>query len=267
MMGAMNEQLRAAQEPIGWGPTLLVLGIILIVFAVGAFIAVASRKRAEKGAERGFVDKHYARAANLIPETDARVRGLHSPLCPPHAVQEWEATRARFEQESSREATEQVLAAHANALYLQGIEQGDLRLRAQAVNELVSEARQFGSDQLARHVAGLRAKVADPEFCAEYARAASALGPASRQWCDREFNKLMSLRQVGRKADPDVPSPGITSREYRPGSGLGGFVPIGAIWEQYCVGMGSYDVAQTVNLHPAATGRVYRRWLRGEVAP
>ena len=39
------------------GPTLLILGIILTVIAVGACIAVVSRKRAE----RGFVDKHYAR--------------------------------------------------------------------------------------------------------------------------------------------------------------------------------------------------------------
>lgn len=164
-------------------------------------------------------------------------------------------------------ATEQVLAAHANALYLQGIEQGDLRLRTQAVNELVTEARQVGADDLARDIAGLRASLSDSKVCTEYARAATALGPVTRQWCEHESRKLMSMRQMGRKADPDVPPPGITSREFRPGSGLGGFVPIGAIWEQYCAGMGSYSVAQTVNLHPATTGRVYRRWLRGEVAP
>lgn len=139
-------------------------------------------------------------------------------------------------------------------------------MRRQAINELVGEARNFGADSVARSAAGLRGREAEPAFVDEYLRCVRALGPHAKRWSDNEFGKLGNLRAMGKRAGGNYPPPGITSREYRPGAGIAGYVPLGAVWEAYAPTMGSYRLAETVGLNAYSEARLYRRWVRGEVA-
>lgn len=243
----MDAQVVAQSDtdmPLSSALVLFAASVLVLLVFIGVMLIRENLK--EKKAGKAFADTHWQRAGALIGETDRLIRGLQSPLLPPNAWADWEVAKQEYAQDlRSIEAIEKIYAAHENARYLTGIEGGDERCRRQAVNELMTEARAANAQPVFRDIAALRGREAAPSFVEEYVRVVDSVG-------------RFSARFIG----GEVPV-SITNREFRPAAGVGGFVPVGAVWNR----TGKYRAKSLVDpddlLLTCSKAQVYRRWRTG----
>nr|VDG62786.1 Uncharacterised protein [Streptococcus thermophilus] len=238
---------------IVWGALLYLLEI------------VSTRRRKRKYAKEWLAT--YGEASyRAAQEAERLVKQLSSPLTFPMVHNQWETIKNRFAAEpSSQEAARDVINAHRNIAYLSGIENGDERLRRQAVNELMSDAVVFGDEWVWRKLGAMRGKVNEPGFCEELARHVHDMGVSSREWNDANLAS-MDLSRSSLKKYAEAKPPTIAQREYRPGAGLSGYMPVSAIWTSYLRHLSLDRPIRNLGLESRAQARFYRRWLRGEVA-
>lgn len=241
----------------------LIVSVVWVVFLV-TFEIVSTRRRKRKYAKQWLAT--YGEASfRAAQETDWLVKGLRSPLTFPMVRNQWETIKNRFAAEpSSQEAARDVINAHRNIAYLSGIENGDERLRSQAVNELMSDAVVFGDEWVWRKLGAMRGKVNEPGFCEELARHVHDMGVSSREWNDANLAS-MDLSRSSLKKYAGVVPPTVAQREYRPGAGLNGYMPAAAIWSGYVKHLSLQSAIRSQGLESRAQARFYRRWLHGEV--
>lgn len=235
-----------------------VITVVGIALAIGIPLSITSRQQRK-------VDAEYAAAlrdtvAERVRHVDAVIPHLRSPLAPADLREKWEELkRDHAAAPDSREATERIIAAHQNLTYLAGIENGDGQMRTQAVNELIVEARNFGAEHLVGPLHDLRANASSPHFCGEYASLATALGPYSHAWCKREFDGMKKLvHALGDDAFPDAPA--FYERDFRPGAGMGGYLPLDRIWRALQKGTDA-ELYDSLEEHYPGDALFYKRWL------
>ena len=244
----MDVQVLAQSDtdmPLGSALVLFAVSVLVLLVIIGVMLFRESRKKKKAG--RAFAGMHGQRAGALVGETDRLIRGIRSPLLPLNARANWDQVKQEFADDPrSATAIEKVHATYYNVRYVAGIEGGDARCRRQAVNELMTEARTVNAHPVLRDIAALRGREAAPSFVEEYVRVVHSVG---------QFSK----RRFG-----DVPVT-VTSREFRPAAGMGGFVPAGAVWNRTAKHEAKRLADPNGHLRPCAEAQVYRRW-REEVA-
>lgn len=240
---------------------LIIVGIFVLVCVVVFYVD----KRSQRRHAREWIEANHGAITTALREGDGLARQLRSPLSPPDVVQQWHDIRQEFETEANtRAVAEAVVTAHRNMSYLWAIEAGDRRKRAQVVNELMSEAKVFYDDRAAHALREMRGRVSEPSFCGELARVIQLLGESSRWW-DEANLEAMDQSSMRRKDYAEAGPPTIGQREYRPGAGLNGFMPVDAMWHNYSEHLNVYPPTKAMGLKSNSTARFYRRWKRGEL--
>lgn len=242
----MDVQVLAQSDtdmPLGTALVLFAFSVLLLVVILGVMLLRENRKK--KKADRAFAGVHGQRAGALVGETDRIIRGVRSPLMPPTAQAEWELAKQEFARDpQSATAIEKIYATYENVRYVAGIEGGDVRCRRQAVNELMTEARTVNAHPVFRDIAALRGRETEPTFIEELVRVVHSVG----QFSARRFGEVPVT---------------VTSREFRPAAGMGGFVPAGAVWNRTA----KYEAKRLADpdgdLRPCAEAQIYRRWRKG----
>lgn len=242
----MDVQVLAQSDtdmPLSTALVLFAFSVLVLVLFIGVMLFRESRKKKKAG--RAFADTHGQRAGALVGETDRLIRGIRSPLLPLNARANWDQTKQEFADDpQSATAIEKIYATHENVRYVAGIEGGDVRCRRQAVNELMTEARTVNAHPVFRDIAALRGRETEPTFIEELVRVVHSVG------------------QFSKRCFGDVPVT-VTSREFRPAAGMGGFVPAGAAWNRTA----KYEAKRLADpddlLRPCAEAQIYRRWRKG----
>ncbi|MCT1684681.1 hypothetical protein M3A74_07660 [Corynebacterium appendicis] len=242
----MDGQVLAQSDtdmPLSSALVLFAASVLVVVVIIGVMLIRENRKKNKAG--RAFADTHGQRAGALIGETDRIIRGIRSPLLPLNARANWDQVKQEFADDPrSVTAIEKIYATYDNVRYMAGIEGGDVGCRRQAVNELMTEARTVNAQPVFRDIAALRGKEAAPTFVEDYVRVVHSVGRFSRM----RFGEVPVT---------------ITSREFRPAAGVGGFVPAGAAWNRTVKYKAKWLVDPDGLLRPCTEAQVYRRWRRG----
>ncbi|GAB3075310.1 hypothetical protein [Corynebacterium aquatimens] len=185
----------------------------------------------------------------VIGRIDGMVRELSTQLASPRLLPDWETVRQRFYADPPElDATEAVSHAYKNVAYLRGIETGNTRMRAQAVYELDSEAKLFEAPMARQYLQALSYRLDSPQFVDEYCRIVRIVGEASQKWAAEKLTRDTA----------EVPT--IGQREFRPGAGIGGYVPLDQMWK-------AYEEGPRLRYEPSTfyggenKARDYRRWL------
>ncbi|MCT1450150.1 hypothetical protein [Corynebacterium sp. p3-SID1194] len=242
----MDVQVLAQSDtdmPLSTVLVLFAFSVLVLVLFIGVMLFRESHKKKKAG--RAFADTHGQRAGALVGEIDRLIRGIRSPLMPPTAQAEWELAKQEFARDpQSATVIEKIYATYENARYVAGIEGGDVRCRRQAVNELMTEARTVNAHPVFRDIAALRGREAESTFIEEFVRVVHSVG------------------QFSKRCFGDVPVT-VTSREFRPAAGMGGYVPAGAVWNRTA----KYEAKRLADpddlLRPCTEAQIYRRWREG----
>lgn len=222
---------------VGVVAELVFFGFVVAVIAIsfGVILLTDLRKRRTQAeTDRQYAADHRAFAQSWARDVDIALAHLAaSPLVAGAMRAEWEEFKRRLDSEpESREVCDGIRNARQNAMYLQGIEQGDMQLRVQAVNELREEAHAYGARDAAFLSDQLRANVGSSTFTNEYIQIAALLGPVTQRWMERELRVLRGIDAFSRSAKVEVKPPSLWHRDFVPGAGFGGFIPRYSAWRQ-----------------------------------
>ena len=242
----MDVQVLAQSDtdmPLSTALVLFAFSVLVLLGIIGVMLFRESRKKKKAG--RAFADTHGQRAGALVGETDRLIRGIRSPLLPLNARANWDQAKQEFADDPrSATAIEKVYATYENVRYVAGIEGGDVRRRRQAVNELMTEARTVNAHPVFHDIAALRGRETELTFIEEFVRVVHSVG----QFSARRFGEVPVT---------------VTSREFRPAAGMGGFVPAGAVWSRTVKYKAKWLVDPDALLRPCTQAQVYRRWREG----
>ena len=251
--------------PVWFGLLLLVLLIAFSIYGFRARYKVFHPTWHKADTE--FAENHAHHAAGLIAPTDRLIRGLRSPLVPAGAWEDWEKAKAEFAQAPrSTSAIDKVYAANSNATYLSGIETGDPWMRRQLINELMTEAKIVNAQPVYRDIAALRGRENSPSFVDEFLRVIDSVGVYSHarygeelQRAKADYSLIRGLSEYGLQASP------MTSRDFFPGAGRGGFFTAMDAWKGYGFWYGDQLVDPSGSMSDYSKAQAYRRWLRGDL--